>query len=82
MATQIEILFNYPNIPLDTRRKSNVHKTFRRRLLNVLFTFSLRLVFRGVYLVILEEIMPIIFVIIEIKFVWHTRGASRIPLNI
>ena len=32
-------------IPVDTGRKLNVHKTFRRRsgrLLNVLYTFSLR----------------------------------------
>ena len=36
--------------PVDTRRKLNVHKTFRRcprRLLNVLCTFNLRPVFTG-----------------------------------
>ena len=36
--------------PLDTGRKLNVHKTFRRRpgcLVNVLCTFNLRLVSRG-----------------------------------
>ena len=36
---------NYYNVPEDRERKLNVHKTFRRRprrLLNVLFTFSLR----------------------------------------
>ena len=38
------------NIPLGTGRKFNVHKTLRRRpglFLNVLYTFSLRLVPRG-----------------------------------
>ena len=37
-------------IPVDTGRKLNVHKTFRRRpgrLLNVLYTFNLRPVTRG-----------------------------------
>ena len=37
--------------PVDTRRKSNVHKTFRRRpgrLLNVLCAFNLSPVFKGV----------------------------------
>ena len=36
--------------PLDTGRNLNVHKTFRKRpgnLMNVLFTFYLRPVFRG-----------------------------------
>ena len=33
---------------LDTRRKLNVHKTFRRRLLNVFCTFNLLSVSRGV----------------------------------
>ena len=38
------------NIPVDTGRKLNVHKTFRRRpgrLLNVLCTFNLRPVSTG-----------------------------------
>ena len=38
-------------IPVDTGRKLNVHKTFRRRpgrLLNVLCTFNLRPVFTGI----------------------------------
>ena len=37
-------------IPVDTGRKLNVHKTFRRRpgrLLNVLYTFNLRPATRG-----------------------------------
>ena len=38
--------FNFlPSYPVDTRRKLNVHKTFRRRpgrLLNVLYTFNIR----------------------------------------
>ena len=41
--------------PLDTGRKLNAHKTFRRRLgllLNVLCAFSLRLVSRGFHLVL------------------------------
>ena len=33
--------------PVDTGRKLNVHKTFRRRLLNVLCTFNLRPVSTG-----------------------------------
>ena len=39
-------------VPVDTGRKLNVHKTFRRRpghLLNVLCTFNLRPVFTGVF---------------------------------
>ena len=38
------------NTPVDTRRKLNVHKRFRRRpgrLLNVLYTFNLRPVSTG-----------------------------------
>ena len=41
---------NEMDYPLDTERKLNVHKTFRRRpgrLLSVLCTFSLRPVSRG-----------------------------------
>ena len=41
----------YINIPVDTGRKLNVHKTFRRRpgcLLNVLCTFNLRPVYTGI----------------------------------
>ena len=38
---------NTPNHPIDTGRKLNVHKTFRRRLLNVLCTFNLRPVSTG-----------------------------------
>ena len=41
----------YINIPVDTGRKLNVHKTFRRRpgcLLNVLCTFNLRPVSTGI----------------------------------
>ena len=36
-----------PPPPVDTGRKLNVHKTFRRRLLNVLCLFSLRPVSTG-----------------------------------
>ena len=39
-----------PVCPLDTGRNLNVHKTFRKHpgnLMNVLFTFNLRPVFRG-----------------------------------
>ena len=51
------ILFGLSNfqiflVPVDTGRKLNVHKTFRRRpgrLLNVLCTFNLRPVFTGVF---------------------------------
>ena len=42
------------NVPVDTGRKLNVHKTFRRSpgcLLNVLYTFNLRLVSTGVSLI-------------------------------
>ena len=47
-----KVLFelSYIIAPADTERKLNVHKTFRRRpgrLLNVLFTFSLRPVSTG-----------------------------------
>ena len=34
-------------LPVDTGRKLNVHKTFRRRILNVLCTFNLRPVSTG-----------------------------------
>ena len=43
-------LINLKEDPVDTGRKLNVHKTFRRRpgrLLNFLCTFSLRPVFTG-----------------------------------
>ena len=43
-------LKGYTAFPVDTGRKLNVHKTFRRRpgrLLNVLCTFNLRPVFTG-----------------------------------
>ena len=43
-------------IPVDTGRKLNVHKTFRRRpgrLLNVLCTFNLRPVSTGMYMLLL-----------------------------
>ena len=39
-------LFSNMN-PVDTGRKLNVHKTFRRRLLNLLCTFNLRPVSTG-----------------------------------
>ena len=38
------------SIPVDTGRRLNVHKTFRRRLLNVLSTFNLRPVSTGIIL--------------------------------
>ena len=41
------------SIPVDTGRKLNVHKTFRRRpghILNVLCTFNLLLVSTGIYI--------------------------------
>ena len=44
-------LYKYSIVPIDTGRKLNVHKTFRRRpgrLLNVLCTFNLRPVSTGV----------------------------------
>ena len=40
-----EMIGRYKNVPVDTGRKLNVHRTFRRRpgrLLNVLCTFNLR----------------------------------------
>ena len=47
------IIFAYTSqhFPVDTGRKLNVYKTFRRRpgrLLNVLYTFKLRLVSAGI----------------------------------
>ena len=54
IAAQLPISFKYPNfIPVDTGRKLNVHKTFRRRpghLLNALCTFNLRPVSTGTYI--------------------------------
>ena len=44
--------FSRPKAPVDTGRKLNVHKTFRRRpgrLLNVLCTFNLRPVSTGAH---------------------------------
>ena len=49
-------------IPLDTGRKLNVHKTFRRRpgrLLNVLCTFNLRPVSRGIILSCTSIFLPL-----------------------
>ena len=48
---ELLIICNKAAIPLDAGRKLNVHKTFRRRpgrLLNVLCTFNLRPVSRGI----------------------------------
>ena len=39
-------------VPVDTGRKLNVHKTFIRRLLNVLCTFNLRPMSTGVRMII------------------------------
>ena len=44
-------LLTEKHVPVDTGRKLNIHKTFRRRsgrLLNVLCTFNLRLVSTGI----------------------------------
>ena len=50
MNSLLDILFEQNNYPVDTGRKLNVHKMFRRRpgpLLNVLCTFNLRPVSTG-----------------------------------
>ena len=50
LLIQIMSYKNEIDIPVDTRRRLNVHKTFRRRprrLLNVLCTFNLRPVSMG-----------------------------------
>ena len=54
MASQRDISHTFRcsffNVPVDTGRKLNVRKTFRRspgRLLNILYTFNLRLVATG-----------------------------------
>ena len=44
-----KVIHTYTNLPPETGRKSNVHKTFRRcpgRLLNALCTFNLRLMYK------------------------------------
>ena len=49
-ANYNETSYHCPPFPLDTERKSHVHKTFRRslgRLLNVFCTFNLRPVSTG-----------------------------------
>ena len=50
----VQIVFSSKwNFPVDTGRKLNVHKTFRRRpgrLLNILCTFNLRTVSTGLFL--------------------------------
>ena len=56
LSKSIQINFLCPSSPLDTGRKLNVHKTFRRRpgrLLNVLYTLNLRPVSTGTILSIL-----------------------------
>ena len=47
IMTKARVLLNSNNGPVDTGRKLNKHKTFRRRLLNVLCTFNLRPVSTG-----------------------------------
>ena len=42
IAVYANSLLRIKSIPVDTGRKLNVHKTFRRRRLNVLCTFNLR----------------------------------------
>ena len=52
-----------PCFPVDTGRKLNVHKTFRRcpgRLLNVLCTFNLRSVSMGFFIIRVIYNMPVI----------------------
>ena len=51
MLVFLDYVSTFWNIPVDTGRKLNVHKTFRRRpgrLLNVLCTFNLRPVSTGI----------------------------------
>ena len=50
--------------PVDTGRKLNVHKTFRRlpgRLLNVVCTFNLRLLSTGSYVLLLIDLFSVLF---------------------
>ena len=48
IAVNANSLLRIKSIPVDTGRKLNVYKTFRRRLLNVLCTFNLRPVSTGI----------------------------------
>ena len=48
IAVYANSLLRIKSIPVDTGRKLNVYKTFRRRLLNVLCTFNLRPVSTGI----------------------------------
>ena len=48
-TTVLELLLRVSDVPIDKGRKSNVHKTFRRRpgrLLDILCTFNLSPAFR------------------------------------
>ena len=48
IAVNANSLLRTKSIPVDTGRKLNIYKTFRRRLLNVLCTFNLRPVSTGI----------------------------------
>ena len=68
-----------PHDPVDTGRKLNVHKTFRRRpghLLNVLSTFNLRPVSTGE--IILFIIFPITFRFISTSHVNLSKNSRQI----
>ena len=72
LFTRIEIIVTFLGLfnsitPVDTGRKLNVHKTFRRRpgrLLNVLCTFNLRPVSTGTWLQISSRINKIVYIAI------------------
>ena len=48
IAVYANSLLRIKSIPVDTGRKLNVHKTFRRRRLNVLCTLNLRPLSTGI----------------------------------
>ena len=77
LEKQCQSIFMWLVFPIDTGRKLNAHKTFRRRpgrLLNVLCTFSLRPVFAGLHsfsaMTKLKFLSPALPVHSSISYTW------------
>ena len=80
-------VFFHQNIPVDTGRNLNVHKTFRRRpgcLLNVLCTFNLRPVSTGIlffpdgfFSINLKPLLPFFFLLFLTGRYFHHWSAYK-----
>ena len=84
-------VFFHQNIPVDTGRNLNVHKTFRRRpgcLLNVLCTFNLRPVSTGIlffpdgfFSINLKPLLPFFFCYFSPVVIFTTEVLTNITVS-